>query len=702
MTSVTEAEILDRAPRNEEITAPEPEPVDGLDAGDRRRLRRAWLAGAVPTLLLFTWVLTAGRGNFLQQQFFDDFFDLQGRAMLDGRLDVPADRVGFEGFITDGRTYIYFGLVPSLLRMPILVLTDQFDGRLTTLSMLAAAVVLAAAAFRLSCVVRTMVRGRAPVGRVELWATAGLAVAVLIGPPFFLASAAIVYHEAMLWGLALSIAGFDAVVRWQRDPTGRRLAVASALITLAILSRLSIALGPLLALAVTGGLRLWQRARREPQAGLWPLLRPAAALAAAGLVPMVLSMAVNYAKFHQLVGVPPDRQALAGEVGAGRRAVLEQHSLYVGLDYLPTNLWQYFGPNGFELRPDFPWIDFPRGGPTRLDDDLVYDALDWCSSLPATVPLLCVLAVAGIVGAMRTRRERDQASRVAPLLLGALAGSSIVMVFAYIANRYLNDLYPLVLVPGLLGFHMAGRAAARWRPPVRRALLAGAGALVALTLPVNLALALEYQYERGPAVPDDWRAEWIGWRVAAPGAPDPLRIDIDDPLPRARDGGLLVVGDCDGLYMGVRDDWLSVQRGPAVGVYDLRVDVDRLPVGQRFPLITLGRGDEATVIGLVRLDDGTTRVDTLGPEAIDRPWLKGLPRDLDGELTLRVTADHRQPANNVYHGDLPLNLVYLPSGEGADQVMLGRAPDRPGVARTLPGGVETVDPDLSVCRSARG
>jgi hypothetical protein len=697
--------------------------VDGLDRTGRRRLRRAWLAGAVPALLLYAWVLTAGHGNFLQHQFFDDFFDLQARSMLHGRLDVPTDRVGFEGFVTGGRTYVYFGVVPSLLRMPVLVLTDNADGQLTTLSMLAAAVVLAVAAFRLACVIRGMVRGSVPVGPVEQWATAGLAVAVLMAPPFFLTSAAIVYHEAILWGLALSIAAFDAVARWQRDPTGRRLAVASMLITLAILSRLSLALGPLAALALAGALHLRRQWRETvptettespdpaaPVAGaaagardrLRRLLPSVAALALAGLVPMTLSMAVNQAKFHQLFGVPPDRQAFAGGMGAGRQAVLEEHSLYVSPEYLPTNMWQYFGPRGFELRRDFPWIDFPRSGPQLLTQGVVYDALDWCSSLPATVPVLCLLAVAGVVWAVRTRRQRDTTRAVSPLLVGALVGSSIVLVFAYIANRYLNDLYPVVLVPGLVGFHAVAQAMAGWRPPIRRAALAGAAGLVAVAVPVNLALALQYQRERGPAVPDDWRAEWLGWRAALPGAPDPIRIGLDDPLPPARDGGVLVVGDCDGLYVGVRDDWLAVERSPAVNVFDLQVDLDDAPIGERVPLATVGQGDQATVLAVMRLSDDTARFDTLEPEDRGLPWLNGVARDLQGEVTIRVTADHRQPANNVFHGTLVLNLVYVPPGEGAAAVTLGRAPDRPGIARAYPGSVTEVPPDMAVCRSVLG
>lgn len=690
-----DATVTSSADTDETSPAPHP-PVDGLAGADRRRLRRAWLAGAVPTLVGYAWVLTAGRWDFLQRQFFDYFFDVQARAMLHGRLEVPAESVGFEGFVTDGRTYIYFGVVPSLLRMPVLALTDNLDGRLTTVSMLLASVVLTVATFRLACVVRAMVRGSVPVGRVEQGATAGLAVATLLAPPFFLTSAAIVYHEATLWALALSVAGFDAVARWQRDPSGRRLAVASALVSLAILSRFSIALGPLAALALAGALHLWDRWRKRDAEQAEPgrsvvvvrlrrLLPAAAGVAVAGLVPLGLSAAVNYAKFQMPFGVPIDRQAHAMDTG-NRRAVLEEHPSYTSLEYLPTNLWQYLGPNGLELRRDFPWIDFPRNGPTVLGDGVIYDALDWCSSLPFTVPALCLLAAGGLVWSVRSRRGRDAASRVSPVLVGALVGSSIVMVFPYIANRYLNDFYPLALVPGLVGFHAAARLAPRWDSTRKRATFGFVGALVVVGAMVNLALALEYQRERGPAVPDDWRAEWVGLRAAAPGSPEPLTVGLDDSLPRARDGALVVVGDCDGLYVGVRDIWRPVERGPEVGVHDVRLDVSDLPMGERVPIVTLGRGEGATVVAVVRLKEDMARVDVLGPQSVGRGWQEYEPQRLQGEVMLRIAADRRALANDVHWDNVAIAAVPRPVGDGADDVELG-------------DGVERLAPDMSTCES---
>jgi hypothetical protein len=678
--------------------------IDGLTRAGRRRLARAWLIGGVPTFLVYAWVLMAERWSPLQVQFFDNFYDAQARSLFHGRLDVPREVVGFEGFLIDGKTYIYFGPFPALLRMPIMALTDRFDGRLTTLSMLAAMAVLVWATFRLTCVVRGMVRGAVPVGPREALATSVLAVAVLASPPFFLASAAVVYHEAALWGLALTVASYDAAVRWQRDPTVRRLAVASALITCAILSRQTLALGALATLGLAGlGLlvRQW-RARPEdrPAERRRNLVRRTLpALALAGLVPLLASSALNYAKLGQLFGLPMDRQ-LQSIMTDDRQDVIDANATFVGLEYVSTTSRQYLASPGLDVRRDFPWLDFPRQGPKLVDEEATFDELDWSSSMPASAPALAVLAAAGAVWSIATFRRRDHRDRLLPLWAGAAVGGVSVLAFGYIANRYLNDVYPVALVGGLVGFHAAGAASARWSPWLRRALMGGAGALVAFGALVNGALALEYQHERGPAVRESWRADWVRWRASLPGAREPLVIGRDDDMPAVADGELLVVGDCDGLYVGVDDKWRAVERGPGVGVHDIAVDVDWLPVGERVPLSTVGRGDQSTVVGIVRTGDHEVRVDVSGPEETNGPgedaeWQLGEPLDVGGDTTFRVSTDRRQPTANVAHGDLVLNVTQLPQGDDL-AVSVGEAPRRPGVARTAPR-VEPVPPDMPAC-----
>ncbi|HEV7757851.1 MAG TPA: hypothetical protein VGO78_02640 [Acidimicrobiales bacterium] len=726
--------------------------IDGLTSSDRVRLRRAWWGAALPTLALFSWVLTAGRWDLLQRQYFDNFFDAQTRAMFDGRLDVPPDVVGFEGFITHGKTYIYFGPFPAFLRMPLMALTDRYDGRLTTLSILAATVALVYAAFRLSCSLRRLVRGTDPVGRRELWATAGLSVAVLAAPPLFLMSSAVVYHEATMWGLAFTVGAYDGIVRWQRDRRGWRLLVISLLFAGGLMSRQTVALGPVAALGLVGLaelIRLWRNrpaldldaapgldappeetipaapavpaadaddpAEPEPRpapqpelrpkatAGLRPLLGLAVALALTAFIPLAISSAFNQAKLGQLFGLPMGRQAFAENL-TNRAAVLEENPSYASASFLGTTSWTYLRPVGLDVRRDLPWIDFPRTGPEVVGgEDVTFDVLDWSSSLPVTAPALTVLTVGGLVWTVRTRRRRGPDARLWPYWVGTVVGSTSVLLFAFIANRYLADLYPVVVVGGLIGFHAAGQASARWRPGRRRVLLGGVGVLIVAGLVVNLALALEYQRERGPVVPEAWRADWVRWRMDLPGAPEADTVDLDQGFPPVADGGLLAVGDCDGLYVGVRDRWLAVERGPGVGVYDLVVDLDDLPVGDRFPLLSYGGADDetqATVVAVVRTDERTIRVDVLLPDFFESDWQLGLPTELSGRVTLRVVGDPRQPTSNVVHGTTLLNPQNLPAI--AEPVRAGEAPGREGVAGRWPGSVRTLAPDDALCRDATG
>ena len=73
-----------------------------------------------------------GSVNPLRQSIFQsNFFDLQARAMFHGHLSMPNGTLGIEGFVHDGKTYTYFGLFPSIIRMPILLVTSSLDGKLT-------------------------------------------------------------------------------------------------------------------------------------------------------------------------------------------------------------------------------------------------------------------------------------------------------------------------------------------------------------------------------------------------------------------------------------------------------------------------------------------------------------------------------------------------------------------------------------------
>src|SRR5205807_6212140 len=93
--------------------------------------RRAARAGAVLALAVDVLMLSVGHPTLWHPMgLLGSFYDIQGRALLHGHLAVPQGSAGFEGFVVGGRTYVYFGPVPALLRLPVLLITHALDSRL--------------------------------------------------------------------------------------------------------------------------------------------------------------------------------------------------------------------------------------------------------------------------------------------------------------------------------------------------------------------------------------------------------------------------------------------------------------------------------------------------------------------------------------------------------------------------------------------
>jgi hypothetical protein len=695
------------APR---VDAPIPDTPAGTGSPDpqqQSRLRAACAAAAAPVLIAFGWLLMEGTWSPLRRRIFDNFFDAQARAFMDGHWDVPRSVVAFEGFEVGGKTYMYFGPWPALLRMPLLAVTDRFDGRLTSASMALAMAVLAVAAYRLNLAVREIVRGGVGVTRGEIVATAGLAVVVLAGPPLWLASAAVVYHEAILWGLALTLATLDAAARWMLRPTPGRLVLIGVLGVLAVSSRQTLGLGLVAGLGAVAVVAWTARLRRRAQRSVDPLpgVRPGGLLLVCGVLVIVAALP-NLARFGDPLGPPIDRQ-IASSTFDDRKAFLEANGdNWFGPQFVPTTLLQYSRPDAFDLRGSFPWLDFPAAGPTVVGD-VTFDDLEWSSSVPVTMPVLVVLAIPGAAWLVGTARRRNGPG-VGLLLLwvGTGVGAAGAIAIGYIAHRYLADFMPLVLLPALVGFHVLLRAAPTARRGRRGAAAVALVLLLAVGVWVNAALAVENQRERGKFVTEQARAQLFRWRADLPGGGAPV-VTVDsgsERLPDASDGTLAVVGDCLGFYVRVGETWWGVDRGPGTGVYDIAVDLDALRVldtGERAPLLTLGRGAGASVVALTRLTGGEVRVDTFTPGT--GGWAKGTPAPLDGRVTVRLSADPRVDDNRISVGSTVLHRS--PTRDPAAEPTVGALANgaaAPGVAERYPGETELMPYDPSLCQDATG
>src|ERR1039457_3177626 len=114
----------------------------------RRRFTTAVILGIAVAVVPYLWVLLdlwSNSPNLLRTAessgYASNVYDLQARAMFHGHLYVANGALGSEAFVHSGRQFTYFGLFPSIIRMPFLLISHNLDGRLTAPSMLVAWIV---------------------------------------------------------------------------------------------------------------------------------------------------------------------------------------------------------------------------------------------------------------------------------------------------------------------------------------------------------------------------------------------------------------------------------------------------------------------------------------------------------------------------------------------------------------------------------
>jgi hypothetical protein len=651
--------------------------------GDRTRFARGALLGSLCALVAFVAMLAGPDGSLIRDNgLLGGFYDAQGRALLDGRLAVDPERAAIEGFEVGGRTYLYFGPVPALLRLPVLLVTDDLDERLTQLSMLLAAVVLLAAGAWLHWAVRRLLLPGAPVRRADVAGAFLLQLALGAGAiPLFLASWPVVYHEAELWGAAFAVAALAAIVGIVRRPTTGAIALAGVFASLAVNTRVSVGLGPILAL---GFLAAWHAAllvsgRGAPEGGRRTVL----ALVAAAAVPLALSAAINVAKFDRPFGIPLERQ-VASRVSAQRQAALAANpdGLF-GAKFVPTTLVQAVRPDALGVVRGYPFVGLP-GRPAHVFGDVRFDTIERSLSAPTSMPLFCLLTIFA-VGALVRRRQHAA-------LLGVLAASAggfaVTLTIAYVTTRYLADLLPCVLLGAAAGLHLLLGARPRGG---RRLALVLVGALGLAGLVVNGAVGIVSQRLVHPTPPLAERAAFVraqdGVDRALGRSPRGVTTGAALPAPGGDGavGDLFVLDACAALYArGLEGEWLPVERTPRSGRHVLDVRLPAAASGRPQPVLALGDGASHVTLTVRGTAAGPAFAVLVGGRTVTR----GVPlAGLGGRVT-RVIASF----------DPYLQRSYLGVQAAGRSAVTAEAPYDRRAPRTLGSGVRAVPETAPVCR----
>jgi hypothetical protein len=611
--------------------------ADATDSGRLSKVERKWARiGALVAALLFLLLATWGQPwqIFDRGPYSSDFYDAQAQAMLSGHLDIPGKIAGIEGIPTGGKTQIYFGVGPAIMRIPLSGWLHGLTGRLGILSMTTAVGVLGLASARLLGRSRKLVD---PHARIAPWMFGVMAAGSSICTPvLFAASRSNVYHEAAIWGCAASLAGLDLVVCWWREPTRRNFFVAVAVAAFAVSCRLTSGIAPAIALGLFGAVL---GLRREWSRALAAVL--GASLALLGFV------FFNWLRFRSLFSVRSEAQVYSQLDEARKQFLAANNGRIVGPQFLPTSILRYFSPFAMGWQRIFPFVNF--GPLQRPVGGVVFDGVSGqSSSIVLGAPVFFFFAVIGAWWTAKSDRTRQWLVIAAATVLAAFG----TLAFGSIQHRYLIDLVPALIVLACPAVWLVTRRCDGLSNVARRS-LAGAAVVVSFFgVWLQFGLALENRaFVMNPLVSETRSfaamQNAIDRRLFE-GPPPNVEQLIGEELPREGNvnGEFVILDNCAGLYrFSDLSKWVVVERKPGGGREFLLTGT----IGAGTSQLMTGWGWTLTAH---RTPDGVVFVYDKSDGYQEKSISVPLP---DGPLTLEVVADQSQyGVLSIRHNDLML------------------------------------------------
>ena len=183
----------------------------------------------------------------------------------------------------------------------------------------------------------------------------------------------------------------------------------------------------------------WRKRRDGDGTNLWlPTI-------AAGAIPLLVSSGINWLKFGGLNGYP-----LQDQVWFRTHHVAGiNHGHYFSLNYLPTGLSTYFGSLGVHASSVFPYFTLPQYPAHGVAHTVLFGS-EQVTSVTGSMPLLLILALVGLFGVLRPSTPRPVRLMIIPLFAAALPAGAI-LIFGFLANRFVGDFVPLLIIGSAVG-----------------------------------------------------------------------------------------------------------------------------------------------------------------------------------------------------------------------------------------------------------
>ena len=116
---------------------------------------------------------------------------------------------------------------------------------------------------------------------------------------------------------------------------------------------------------------------------------------------------------------------------------------------------QYLRPDALHFQWLVPFVNFP---PTaHVFGNVLFDTIEPSSSVPSSMPILFLLGIIGVVAIALLGRRQTELSVLRIAVIGAIASGFTVVPYSYIAERYMSDFVPFLVIAALAGMHLVMR-----------------------------------------------------------------------------------------------------------------------------------------------------------------------------------------------------------------------------------------------------
>ncbi len=411
-------------------------------------IRSRWfVTGATGAFVVyFFWLITNGTlsPDFRSMRWYIEpkFFWSQADAMLHGRLNVDPSSFNGECWYSGDECFGYFGITPSLIRLPFVMLFGTENNGYTPLFLSAG---IGVGYWFSMDLVRRVLFERRPFGigqvaesREAVWL--GLS-ALLLGPASVLVFLAqpYFYQESIGWMVAGLCLFANMMWRWSRERKSWEMGMAIVALVAATGCRpTSLPVGFVAGFGILIFL-VWNR-----------MLTRAILIQIVTLMVLPIATAVMiYAiKFGALL---PDMKMYVNYDGVFRKYRVLNDGKLNGPRYLLTNLFSYLRPDSLVVSVTDPWFGFRFTGDSTITylPPLKQGSIftERTASLTATMPVAAIITPLVTIALITRNAIRALPTYMELVLLIALCTPPLVLAMnGSQASRYLGDFFPLMVM----------------------------------------------------------------------------------------------------------------------------------------------------------------------------------------------------------------------------------------------------------------